>query len=110
MYKAITSWEEYKHAIDVSDAALFYFSHEQCNVCKILKPKVEEMILSRYPKINLFYCDTVGYPEIAAQQNIFTVPTLLVFFDHRELFRKSRNMGIEELSGLIERPYKLMFG
>ena len=110
MYKTITKHQEFLQAINDNDAALFYFSHEQCNVCKILKPRVEEMFLSRYPKISLFYCDTVMYPQIAAQQNIFAVPTILVFFEQRELFRRSRNMGIEELSGLIERPYQLRFG
>jgi len=109
MYQEIESLEKYNGTIDQNDAALIYFSHEQCNVCKVLKPKIEELITENFPKIHLFYCDTIKYPEIAAQNSIFTVPTIIIYFGGKELYRKSRNIGIVELESLIERPYSMMF-
>ncbi len=101
--------EEFENFIRTNEAALIYFSHEECNVCKVLKPKVKELIEMQFGKIKMAYSDTVLYPDVAGQNSIFTVPTILVYMDGREYVRKSRNIGIEELSNLIERPYNMMF-
>lgn len=109
MIKTITSIEEYFSTIEKSQGSLIYFSHDKCNVCKVLKPKIYNLLQTEFPKIEMYYSDTVLNPEIAAQNSIFTVPTILVFFDGKEFLRKSRIIGIEELRKEIERPYKLMF-
>lgn len=105
----INSITEFEKFIVSNEALLIYFSHKECNVCKVLRPKVEEMLRKGFPALKMMYCDTVKYPEIAAQRSIFAVPTILIFFDGREYIRKSRNIGIEELYTLIERPYNMMF-
>jgi len=102
----ITKFEELKQN---EDAVLIYFSHEKCNVCKILKPKVAQMLNETYPKIKMVYADTVNSPEIAGQNSVFAVPTIVVFMGGREYIRKSRNIGIRELVEEIERPYNMMF-
>jgi hypothetical protein len=48
-------------------------------------------------------------PEVAAQNQVFAAPTILVFFEGRESIRKSRNIGIGELQREIERPYEMIF-
>lgn len=93
-----------------SEAVLFYFSHDECNVCKVLKPKVRELLQEKFPKMNMFYVDIRHTPEVAGQESVFTVPTISVVFDGKETIRKSRNIGIEELSQSIRRPYELFFG
>lgn len=108
--KVIKTIEEFSNIAKAEDAALFYFSHEQCNVCRVLKPKIQELFASSFPKIGLFYCDTKKSPELAAQNSIFTVPTILIYFAGKESIRKSRNIGIEELKKELERPYSLIFG
>ncbi len=105
----INDFNQYQDIINSSDAVLFYFSHERCNVCKVLKPKIVELIEHEFPKIKIFYCDTVKTPEIAAQNSIFAVPTILVYFAGRESLRKSRNIGLDELKRELERHYKLIF-
>lgn len=109
MIEPISSIEKFNDIIHSSPGALVYFSHDQCNVCKVLKPKVYELLQSQFPKLKMFYANTVQNPDIAAQNSVFTVPTLLVFFDGKEFLRKSRNIGIEELREAIQRPYELMF-
>lgn len=88
---------------------LAYFSTVECGVCKVLKPKVEEMIFREFPEIKLVYVEINQSPEIAAQNRIFTVPVVLVYFEGREFFRKSRNFGVDELRNELIRPYSLLF-
>jgi len=90
-------------------AFLVYFSHEKCNVCKVLKPKINLLLEKKFPEMEMYYADTVLYPEIAAQNSIFTVPTILAFFDNKESFRKSRNISLPELENILSRPYNLIF-
>jgi len=109
MYEIIKSFEEYTETYQNEDAALFYFSHEECNVCKVLKPKIATLIWGDFPKIKLFYVDTREYPDVAAQNGIFTNPVVLIYFQGKEFYRKARNIGIGELQQIIEKPYNLMF-
>lgn len=108
-YKAITLMNEIIEAAEKDDAALFYFSTTTCNVCKVLKPKVKELIESEFPKINLYYVDIEKAPVVSGQFRIFSIPTLLVYFGGKEYLRKSRTIGLGELASEIGRPYGLMF-
>ena len=109
MITEITSLKRYEEIKSSEESALFYFSHDACNVCKVLKPKVAELLEESFPKITMHYINTVKTPDIAAQQSILAVPTILVFFDGKEYIRKSRNIGLQELANDIERPYNMMF-
>ena len=108
-YSTINDLDTYNDILEKEDAVLVYFSHEQCNVCKVLKPKVAELLENNFPKMKMYYADTVLNPEISGQNKIFSVPTVLAFFGGRETFRKSRNIGINELAEQIERPYGMIF-
>lgn len=108
MFKEIHSSEEFLK-LKEEPALLAYFSTEVCNVCKVLKPKVEELITKKFPNIKLTYIKSDVLPEVAAQNQVFTAPTLLVFFDGREYIRKSRNIGLSELEKEIDRLYSMMF-
>ncbi len=107
-FKFITSLEEFEQAVK-SPAALFYFSHEQCNVCKTLKPKVLELVSENFPEMDVYYVDTVLYPEVAAQNRVFTNPVILIYFDGRELHRLARYIGMNQLYDVIAKPYEIMF-
>ena len=109
MFIEIQSFEEFLRLKEDEPALLAYFSTEACNVCKVLKPKVGELIQSEFPKIKLIYIKSDILPEVAAQNQVFAAPTILIFFEGREYIRKSRNIGIVELQREIERPYLMMF-
>lgn len=91
------------------EALLLYFSHEECNVCKVLKPKIDELLTAQFPAIKMVYINTKKFPQIAGQERIFTVPTLSVIFDGKEYLRKSRNVSLQALAEELERPYSLFF-
>ena len=109
MFIEVDSYEEFLELKDNAEALLAYFSTEACNVCKVLKPKVAELIQSEFPKIRTIYIQSDKLPELAVQNRVFAAPTILIFFDGREFIRKSRNIGIGELQQEIERPYSMMF-
>jgi len=109
MFTEIQSFEEFLKRKEEEPALLAYFSTEACNVCKVLKPKVAELIQAEFPKIKLIYIKSDILPEISAQNQVFAAPTILVFFEGREYIRKSRNIGIGELRREIERPYSMIF-
>ena len=91
------------------DAVLSYFSTGNCSVCKVLKPKIVGMVGESFPKMKLIYIESDQFPELAAQNRVFTTPTILIFFAGRETIRKSRAFGLEELRSEIERPYSVLF-
>lgn len=108
-FPQIKDIEHFQNVIKNDTATLFYFSNDDCNVCKVLKPKVFELLQQSFQEIGFYYVDTKILPDVAAQSSVFTIPTILVFFDGNELIRKSRYIGIEEIKQELARPYEIMF-
>lgn len=109
MFYEIQSIDEFLKLKNEQPVLLAYFSTETCKVCKVLKPKVGELIQNEFPKIKPVYIKSDVLPKLAAQNQVFAAPTVLIFFEGREYIRKSRNIGISELQREIERPYALIF-
>ncbi len=104
-----TTLDEYRELVDNSPAVLSYFSTDSCNVCKVIKPKVLDLIAEKFPEMKFLWIDIEKAPVIAGQNSIFSAPTLLVYFDGKESLRKSRNISIHELEEEIGRFYNLLF-
>lgn len=107
--KDIFTVEEFESFIKDNDGAVIYFSTPQCNVCKILKPKLKEMLAEEFPEMKFAYVDCEQAKELAAQKQIFAVPTILFYLDGREFLRKSRNMNLNIVAEELSRPYEMMF-
>ena len=107
--ETIHSIPEFDQVLQENEAVLAYFSTENCSVCKVLKPKVEEMARASFPKLKIIYIQSDILPELAAQNRVFTAPTVTVFFEGRETIRKSRAFGVDELKSEIHRFYSLIF-
>jgi thioredoxin 1 len=101
--------EEYENFVRENPGAVVYFSTPTCNVCKVLKPKLKELLAKDYPEMKFAYVDCEAAKELAAQNQIFAVPTIQFLFDGREFFRKSRNINLNSLANDLERPYNMMF-
>jgi len=107
--ETIHSIQEFDQVLLENDAVLAYLSTEICSVCKVLKPKVIEMISESFPQVKLVFIESDKLPELAAQNRVFAAPTVIIFFAGRETIRKSRAFGLDELRSEIQRPYSLMF-
>lgn len=101
--------EEFENFVAENPGAVVYFSTPQCNVCKVLKPKLKELLKSDFPKMKFAYVNCEESKEIAAQNSVFAVPTISFNLDGKEFIRKSRNVNLTELTNELSRPYSLMF-
>ena len=106
---SINSLKELEEILKSEVAVLLYFNTISCNVGEALEPKVKNLLINNFPKINFYTIDLNFSPEIAAKYTAFVEPTIIIFFDEKETIRKSRNVGIYELQEAIARPYKLIF-
>ncbi|MCF7824746.1 MAG: thioredoxin family protein [Candidatus Marinimicrobia bacterium] len=100
--------EALKEVLAEHALTLLYFSTPSCNVCKVLRPKVEAL-LKEEPPWHFQYVNTEESLEIAGQNLVFTVPTILLMAEGREIARFSRHFGMGELEGPVRR-YAKMFG
>lgn len=106
---SLTTTDEFSNFVQNNVAAAIYFSAPDCGVCQSLKPKVLDLFRQEFPKIRLAVVDCAEAVELAAQQGIHAVPSLLVFFDNRESLRLSRNFSLAVLRDDLTRPYSLLF-
>jgi len=95
--------------IDTVPALAVWFSGPDCRVCHDLKPRVAERLQRQFPLLQRVEVDCARLPAPAAQQQIFTIPALLVFFAGRETLRLIRNFSLNQLEQQLQRPYGLFF-
>lgn len=107
--RSLKSAEEYSDFLKNNSASLIYFSTDECSVCKVLKPKLELFITKNFPNIETCYINTLIMTETAAQNNVFTVPTIILFFNGKEYLRKSRSINFDEFESDLNRLYKLFY-
>lgn len=93
--------------IKESPMVLVYVSAPSCNVCKVIKPQLKEAITRQFPELLWFDVDASVSIEWTGQQQVFSIPTVLVYFDGQEWLRKSRNFGVTEITSALERPYQI---
>ena len=98
-----------KDLISQEKALLLYFTTTDCNVCKSLKPKLLQMVETQFPNFTFLEIDSAKNQEISAKLSIFSVPTILIFFQGAEHYRKSRYINTKEFAKELQRPYKIFF-
>jgi len=106
---SIKTFPEFQSLIKEHQAVCFYLSTPECNVCRVLKPKVIDMIEKDFPQMHFSYIDLNVAKEISGQLSVFSVPTILVYFEGKETIRVSRSVHLEELRRQIDRYYKMIF-
>lgn len=109
MTVTLNNLDEMQGFISGHSAAAIYFSGEACNVCTALFPKVEKLIGEEFPLLALGRVECNRHPDIPAQHGVFSVPTLLLFFDGNEAQRYVRTISLSALRQALQRPYHLLF-
>jgi thioredoxin-like negative regulator of GroEL len=103
----ITNLQQLISNINTNKSLVVYFSGENCSVCKVLKPKIEKVVIDNFPKMEIYEVKTDNCLELSAQFLIFSIPTVLVYFDKKEFKRYGRNMSIPLFVEELKRPYNL---
>jgi thioredoxin 1 len=97
-------------AIAEHPAVLVYFTGPNCNVCKVIKPKILELQGKTFPELEFYSVDCDALPQVAGQYGVLSIPTVVLYFDGRETTRLVRTFSIGELELAIARPYEMLFG
>lgn len=104
----IQNLNEINKIINTGEPVLIYFSGENCSVCKVLKPKIEQEVSANFPKFKIYEVQTDIHKELVSQFTVFSIPTTIIYFDKKEFKRYGRNMSIHIFLEDIRRPYNLM--
>lgn len=106
--KTIYNLEELQQLVEDATIAVIYFSNDACNVCRILKPKIREMLDMQFPKAAFVYVDIEKSPVISGQYRVFTIPTIDIYVDGKEHARFSRNVTMHDFEAAIRKPYDIL--
>lgn len=85
------------------------FGGQSCNVCQVIKPQLESLIAQHFPKLEMLYIDCQDATQICAQNAIFSLPVVKVYFDGQCFVEKARSFSLNALMNEIQRPYDMMF-
>jgi thioredoxin 1 len=107
--KNIYNIEELKATIEKETMLVVYFSNDACNVCKVLKPKINDMLTQLFPKVEFIYVDIEKSPVISGQYRVFSIPTIDIYIEGKEHARFSRNINLFEFERSLQKPYEILF-
>jgi len=99
--KKIETYEEFQEIIK-SDISIVIAKTKTCVVCKPISEKLKTF-MNDYPQIPSYELYIEDVEMFQGQQLVFTVPTILVFSNEKEILRESRFIDfnkIERLFGL----------
>jgi len=94
--------------INDSKLTLVVGSTKECSVCNAIKPKIEEL-MSKYKNIDYkqIYIDSML--EASGKFMIFTVPTIILYSEGKEIHRQGRFIDFEELEFEISRWHDFVY-
>ncbi|NCA99552.1 MAG: thioredoxin [Clostridia bacterium] len=78
---------------------LIHFSSPTCSVCHSTLPQLQQLAAAYAVPVVDVSIDT--HPEVAAQRLVFTVPTILVLAEGKEMLRESRFIGFDRIDRLL---------
>ncbi len=92
-----------------NQAVLLYFYNDSCAPCKVLRPKVQELVEGSFPEMKFILINAEQFPATSASYGVFASPTIVAFFEAKEYIRESKNISISELHDKIDRIYSMIF-
>lgn len=98
----LNSIEAIKDFIKENKFVMVYFSSDGCNVCDDISPRIEE-ILKKHPNVVLGEVEVQNLPSVASVFGIFTIPTIIIFLEEKEIVRQGRYINFLELEEKIQR-------
>ena len=68
-----------------------------CGPCRMMAPAYEQAATQLEPKVRLAKLNTEAHPQPAAQFNIRSIPTMVLFTDGKEVVRQSGAMSSADI-------------
>ncbi|ODA39936.1 thioredoxin family protein [Desulfosporosinus sp. BG] len=95
----IQTYDHLKQLLAEEEQVILYFSSRDCNVCHAVLPKLMNLVNDH--SIKVVKIDINEHVEIAGQLLIFTVPTILIMYDGREVLRESRFIDLQKVERML---------
>lgn len=96
---SIQSLEQLSQIIMQGSPLILYFSGDACNVCHSVLPQLKDSITNH--SIPLAVIRSEDHQEICGQHLVFTVPTILVFYQGKEVLRESRFIDFQRIERMV---------
>ena len=100
--RIIETLSEYQMIKEQAKFSLFLFGSESCAPCKALKQKIM-LWSSSHTQVLTNYVSIDNNISLAAQENIFGAPAILVFVEGKETIRKIGYFSLEEVFTALDR-------
>ncbi|MFC7677943.1 thioredoxin family protein [Paenibacillus sp. GCM10028914] len=94
------SMDAIQKVIEGEKLVLFVVKTGQCGVCESVQAKVSVMLES-YSEVTGIYAYMEDAPEVASAYLAFSAPTLLLFFEGKEVYRIARFVRFDELDHVL---------
>ena len=83
------------------------FTGKWCSTCIVLDKTMESEIIPRYKnKVKFIKIDVEKNENLTKQHEILSVPTLILFKDGKEIWRKSSSIKKEEIIKELDKSIK----
>ncbi|WP_106768648.1 thioredoxin family protein [Paenibacillus faecalis] len=105
--RQLTSLSEINQEIESKPLVLFIVKTGQCGVCESVQAKVSNMLESR-PDVTGIYAYMEDAPDMASAYLAFSAPTVLLFFEGKEVYRIARFVRLDELDHVLSQYEELL--
>ncbi|XMB72776.1 thioredoxin family protein [Mycoplasmatota bacterium WC30] len=97
--KTISNYEEFQGIIG-KELSIIISKTKTCRVCLPLTEKLE-IFMKKYPEIPTYQLYLEDIAIFQGQHLVFTVPTVLVFSEGKEILRESRFIDFNKIERLF---------
>jgi thioredoxin-like negative regulator of GroEL len=94
---------------DAENVLLILFGGKDCSICQAIKPKLISLMTQHYPKAKLAYVDCHSVTHICAQNGVFTLPTLQVYFNGQRFIEEVHSFSLQKVVKDMAKPYGMLF-
>jgi len=106
--RIVSTNQELEELLRQHDVVLIYFSSPGCQVCHVLKPKVEAVVTERFPQVEILDVNIALAPELAANYSVFAAPTIIIWVEGKESVRWSRTISVDNVVAALKRYTELL--
>ncbi|MDM5153242.1 thioredoxin family protein [Bacillus sp. DX1.1] len=80
---------------------MHFIKTENCGVCDVMLEKVSRF-LKQYQNVVNIVLSLQDMKEISAKYLVFTAPTVLLFYEGKEILRESRFISLEKIDRKLQ--------